>query len=136
MSVELHLVADIPQKALIVRDGKLLIVFDQRWELPGGRLHIDEAPRDGLRREVMEELGAEINVIGIHDTFTFFRGEMQHFCVVYHCELAPMSAEPCPDGVELKDLRWVSSVDELSGLSFSAGFRETVEKFLRQELMD
>jgi hypothetical protein len=47
-----------------------------------------------------------------------------------------MSAEPCPDGVELKDIRWVSSVDELSGLSFSAGFRETVEKFLRQELMD
>jgi hypothetical protein len=78
MSVELHLIADIPQKALIVRDGKLLIRFDQRWELPGGRLHIDEAPHDGLRRSD-GGIGAEINVIGIHDTFTFFRGEMQHF---------------------------------------------------------
>jgi len=35
------------------------------WTTPGGRLEANEAPIDGLRREVQEEIGAEIIVEGL-----------------------------------------------------------------------
>jgi mutator protein MutT len=52
--------------ALIDADGRVLIAerppgkaFAGRWEFPGGKLRAGEAPRDGLRRELLEELGVE-----------------------------------------------------------------------------
>lgn len=53
--------------AAIVRDGKVLITkraFEPekgRYDIPGGFLHITEHPIDGLKREVREELGVEID---------------------------------------------------------------------------
>jgi ADP-ribose pyrophosphatase YjhB (NUDIX family) len=41
-----HLIADIPCKAFIERDGKVLFVLeiDGVWSLPGGRMHKGEMP--------------------------------------------------------------------------------------------
>lgn len=34
------------------------------WMFPGGRLNVDDYPEDGLKREVFEETGLKIKVIG------------------------------------------------------------------------
>jgi 8-oxo-dGTP pyrophosphatase MutT (NUDIX family) len=61
----------ISQKALIVRDGRLLILKlpldftnprDELWELPGGLLEMDEESTTGLEREVMEETGLKVAI--------------------------------------------------------------------------
>lgn len=56
-------------KALILRDGKLLVVREaagaRLWELPGGRIEVGEerlAPAAILRRELDEELGRSFRV--------------------------------------------------------------------------
>ena len=52
-------------KALIEHEGKVLILRDIKqphWDLPGGRLHVGEAVKKGLAREVKEELGTDIVV--------------------------------------------------------------------------
>ncbi|MFZ2803772.1 MAG: NUDIX hydrolase [Patescibacteria group bacterium] len=129
-STEEHLIADIPMKALIVQNGKVLVVFDDKWELPGGRLHVGETPEDGLRREVMEELNTTVRILGIHDVFPFTtKSGMHHFCVVFRCELDDPTKPPTPDGEELTDMRWISSPDELQDIKFFPGYRETIEKF-------
>jgi len=50
--------------AIIERDGRLLVcqrraggVFGLKWEFPGGKLRPSETPREGLARELHEELG-------------------------------------------------------------------------------
>lgn len=59
----IHVVAG----ALLDMQGRVLIA--QRpagkhmaggWEFPGGKLQVDEAPLDGLRRELVEELGVTV----------------------------------------------------------------------------
>ena len=62
-----NIVQRVAMKAVIVRDGKVLIVREAmtdpessqhgRYGLPGGKLEPGEVWRDGLRREVREETG-------------------------------------------------------------------------------
>jgi 8-oxo-dGTP diphosphatase len=50
---------------LIEHDGKVLLVqtaYRRNWSLPGGLLNKGERPLDGLRREVREEVGIDVEV--------------------------------------------------------------------------
>ncbi len=70
----------IAVKAFIVKDNKLFIVKRSIndvqkpgiWEIPGGRLDLEENPFEGLKREVKEEtnLDIEVNDPLIIDHFT------------------------------------------------------------------
>ncbi|MGI5250085.1 NUDIX hydrolase [Actinacidiphila glaucinigra] len=51
--------------AVVREDGRLLAIRradNGAWELPGGVLELDEAPEDGVRREVWEETGIHVEV--------------------------------------------------------------------------
>lgn len=52
---------DTAGRALCVRQN----YGERLWTTPGGRLEANEAPIDGLLREVREEIGAEIAVEGL-----------------------------------------------------------------------
>jgi ADP-ribose pyrophosphatase YjhB (NUDIX family) len=54
--------------AAIVRDGRLLLVKRRKapeagcWNLPGGKVDFGERIEDAVRREILEELGVEIEL--------------------------------------------------------------------------
>lgn len=58
-------------KGFIVKDNKLLILKRTKeevqkpniWEIPGGRLELGEDPFQGLKREVKEEAGIDIEIL-------------------------------------------------------------------------
>ena len=57
--------------AAIVRDGRLLAARRTtpasaagRWELPGGKVEPGETDAESLRREIVEELGVEVTLVG------------------------------------------------------------------------
>lgn len=62
--MEQHFLGKVATKAIITKDGKVLMTRDHRdnaiWDLPGGRINAGENIEAGLRREVQEELGVDV----------------------------------------------------------------------------
>lgn len=58
-------------KAFIVKDGKVLLIKREptdthkpsQWDIPGGRLNPGENPFIGLKREILEETGIDIEIL-------------------------------------------------------------------------
>lgn len=54
--------------AIIVKDNKIFVTqrgygeFKDWWEFPGGKIEEDETPEECLKREIKEELEADINI--------------------------------------------------------------------------
>jgi A/G-specific adenine glycosylase len=88
------------------------------WEFPGGRLERDESPEDCLVREMLEELGIEVEV---GERLLSLKHAYSHFRITLHafrCRLR--SGEPhC---LECADFRWASA-EELATLPMSAADR-------------
>ncbi|MEN9390193.1 MAG: MutT/NUDIX family protein [Candidatus Parcubacteria bacterium] len=113
-------VGKVCQKAIIVKDEKIFVsrgVGDKVWEFPGGRMHLGESAKDGLEREIREELGLKINrgVAVYADRYYHLREpDMPHFGIFYVCTLvddSPIAA----DESEVQEYKWISR-DELNDL--------------------
>ncbi len=61
--------------AVVFRGADVLLIkrgkppFKGQWSIPGGGLDYGEAVRDGLVREIREETGLEVKILGLIDVF-------------------------------------------------------------------
>jgi 8-oxo-dGTP diphosphatase len=107
---------------LIFRNGKLLITqrlpgdhLGGLWEFPGGKREGQESFQDCLRRELLEELGIEVQPGQLLDSFTHVYPEKTVHLRFFLCACAAI--EPAPLGCH--DLAWVRR-DELRRYEFPA----------------
>lgn len=74
------------------------------WEFPGGKIEPEETVEACIKREILEEIGIEIEVgehlITIEHAYTHFRVTL----IVHHCRY--MGGEPQP--IECEEIRWVT----------------------------
>jgi len=108
--------------ALVYRqDGRCLVLrrsadkdFEPGiWECVTGRVDQGESFTHALHREVMEELGVEIQVDFILGTTHFYRGskkpEYEMLGVLYACTVE--GSERIRTGIEHSEHRWVSAAE-------------------------
>ena len=114
-------------KAIIQKDGKILVlkrsceedVFAELWDIPGGKIEYGEKTIDGIKREVFEETGLDVEIefrpwslwsfmtpakerqtVGITLLAKYFGGEVKlsnehtDYKWIYPSEFADMSADP------------------------------------------
>ncbi len=96
--------------AVIHKDGRVLIarrpssgLLGGMWEFPGGKVELGETDEEALEREILEELGAKVQV---GSCLGAYKHAYTHFHVVlraYDCEL--LHGEPQP--LEASEIRWV-----------------------------
>jgi 8-oxo-dGTP diphosphatase len=101
-------------------DGAVLLVrtaYRRRWGVPGGLLQRGEDPADGARREVMEEVGLRIDLIG--EPSVVVDPEPQRIDIIYRARLQDPTAEPevRVGTPEIVEARWFPP-DEFPELQF------------------
>jgi len=99
--------------AVIERDGKLLITrrpegshLSGLWEFPGGKPQPGETFEQALRREIDEELGAEVSVGERIETIEWQYPDKRVRLVFFRCDVR---GEPRP--LEGQEMAWVTPAD-------------------------
>jgi A/G-specific adenine glycosylase len=97
--------------AVIYRGGLVLIalrppngLLGGLWEFPGGKVEPDETLEEGLRREIIEELGVPIQVgelIGV------YQHAYTHFKITLHAFRCQMN-DHIPQALQASEIRWVT----------------------------
>ena len=103
--------------AYVIKNGRFLLLHRTRqpliWAPPGGRLNTDEDPKKGIKREVREESGLEVEIISPVDTWHgALRGKM---CVSIDFVCQWREGEVRLSG-EHNDYKWASLEDLRNGM--------------------
>ena len=80
------------------------------WEFPGGKVEPGEELAEGLKREIREELGVEIEV---GQPFGVYRHGYTHFKVTLHAFVCRIAAGE-PQALEASEIAWAVP-EELAG---------------------
>jgi A/G-specific adenine glycosylase len=106
--------------AVIHQNNKLLIaqrppdgMLGGLWEFPGGKQQAGETLPECLQREILEELGLEINV---GKPIAVVKHGYTHFKITLHAFFCTVRAGT-PQAIEVADWRWVTP-DELAQFAF------------------
>ena len=82
--------------AIIIRNGEVFATqrgygeFKGWWEFPGGKIEPGECPHEALKREIKEELDADIAVGDLLDTVEW---DYPTFHLTMHCYVCTLESE-------------------------------------------
>jgi len=118
--------------AVIERDGKLLITrrpegshLSGLWEFPGGKPQPGETFEQALRREIDEELGAEVSVGERIETIEWQYPDKRVRLVFFRCDVR---GEPRP--LEGQEMAWVTPA-ELARYEFPPADAALIQRLRR-----
>ena len=108
--------------AAVVRRGAELLVTRRLdgadrgglWEFPGGKVEPGESEPEALRREILEELGSQVEVGGLIVRHTHRYPDLEVELAFYSCSLAPGVT---PRAIGVAAIEW-APVDALDRYAF------------------
>jgi 8-oxo-dGTP diphosphatase len=118
--------------AIIVREGEVFCTqrgygeWQGWWEFPGGKMETGESPQEALRREIREELDAEIEVGELLETVEW---DYPNFHLTMHCFWCRLLSDSlCLN--EHQAAAWLSA-DNLRSVKWLPADEGLVEKILQ-----
>jgi 8-oxo-dGTP pyrophosphatase MutT (NUDIX family) len=121
----------ISLKAVILWRGCVPLLKNERdeWELPGGKLEVDEDPASALEREIGEELGWDATVARPYHAWVYkIRPDRHVFVLTYLAEYA--GDKPPVYSHEHKALTLVP-VDEVRSLNMPDPYKDAIEQAVK-----
>lgn len=132
MTSELPIRPQLAVSASIFRDGRVLLIQRAHppakgsWSVPGGRVELGEPLHVALAREVMEETGLEIEILGLAGWREVLPANSggKHF-VVMSFAARWVAGEPVLNG-ECSDFAWLPP-DALGPRQLTPGLQEIID---------
>lgn len=97
------------------------------WEFPGGKIEQGETPEEALKREICEELSAEINVDELFSTVDY---DYPKFHLTMHCYLCTLLTDAMHLN-EHESARWLAK-DELDSVKWLPADKSIIDKLKTQ----
>ena len=119
--------------AIIRREGRIFATqrgygeWKDWWEFPGGKMEPGETPEVALRREIREELSAEISV---DESLCTVEYDYPKFHLTMHCYLCSLLSEALHLN-EHEAARWLSC-DELDSVQWLPADESIIEKLINK----
>jgi 8-oxo-dGTP pyrophosphatase MutT (NUDIX family) len=117
-------------KGVLIHQDKVLLLKNEReeWELPGGKLELNETPEDCLTREIEEETGLAISVGQTLKPYIFNIADLIPVLILpFHCHCENF------DGIRLshehKEIG-THDVHHLDQINLPVGYRNTIHTAL------
>ena len=118
--------------AIIIRDGRVFATergygqWQGWWEFPGGKMEPGESPEEALKREIREELNAEIAVGELMETVEW---DYPEFHLRMHCFICTMLSESLHLN-EHRDAAWLTgeTMDSVKWLPADEGLILKIKK--------
>lgn len=141
--------------ALIIDNGKVLLLHHKKlgvWLYPGGHIEKNETPEQAVRREVEEETGLNIEIIGEKDSnladidvdvsilynpyviLCELVGNHYHNDIVYLCKISGNNQKIKYNKNESNDINFFG-IDDLDNIKLFPNFRCLLEKVLKNEII-
>ena len=105
---------------IIAKGGRILVTrrpegnwMGGYWEFPGGKLEGNEDPREGLARELREELNIEVAIGAVEDVILHRYSDRTVLLIFYRCSLPDGN----PRGQLGQELKW-ATLEEMEELPF------------------
>ena len=124
--------------AAVIRDGEKVFAtargygeFKGQWEFPGGKIEEGESPQQALRREIKEELDADIEVGELIETVEY---DYPAFNLSMDCFWAKVVSEKLiPKEAEAVKWLGIDELDSVQWLPADLGLIESIRRVLLEE---
>jgi len=116
-------------KGVLLIQDKVVLLQNERdeWELPGGKLELDEDPESCVAREIEEELGLIVSVGTILDTWVYHIADgVVVLIITYGCKPKPSEISHSSEHKAVG----LFSLDEINGLNMPDGYKKSIRSWL------
>ena len=126
-------------KAIIQKDGKILVlkrsceedVFAELWDIPGGKIEYGEKTTDGIKREVFEETGLDVEIEFRPWSLWSFMTPAKERQTVGITLLAKYLGGDVKLSSEHIDYKWINP-DEFAEMSADPSLKNEIAKYAKQ----